>query len=268
MAEVPPEVAQAARFPISSGPVPPSWRAGSQIRRPGWTLAMSSMPSVNFVEPAGLTAAEVAEALEEVRAVLRQRGRDRSAWCVERGSELHAALTDLGLVPYDEAPIEPTDTAMALVTPPLATGNPAVTVRVAETLDDLLVHADLISEVLGLSDEDRLGARAAAAESHAWAATEPDSQTVYLASLDGRLVGEAVTLPMPHSLHLHGGSVRPEARGRGVYQRLVHARWEAAVARGTPALTVTAGAMSRPRLEILGFVPVAELVNLRDDVPR
>jgi hypothetical protein len=38
-----------------------------------------------------------------------------------------------------------------------------------------------------------------------------------------------------------------------VYRSLVRARWDYAVERGTPALTVQAGRMSRPILERLGF---------------
>jgi len=53
-----------------------------------------------------------------------------------------------------------------------------------------------------------------------------------------------------------GGGTRPEHRGRGAYRALVRARWDAAVERGTPILTVGAGAMSRPILERLGFTIV------------
>ena len=54
-------------------------------------------------------------------------------------------------------------------------------------------------------------------------------------------------------INLFGGSVLPEARGKGVYRALTFARWDAAVERGTPALTVQAGKMSMPILERLGF---------------
>jgi GNAT superfamily N-acetyltransferase len=47
--------------------------------------------------------------------------------------------------------------------------------------------------------------------------------------------------------------VLPKARGRGVYRALLFARWDFAVDRGTPALTVQAGRMSRPICERLGF---------------
>jgi GNAT superfamily N-acetyltransferase len=59
-------------------------------------------------------------------------------------------------------------------------------------------------------------------------------------------------------VNLFGGSVLEEARGLGVYQALIAARWEAAVARGTPALTVQAGRMSKPIVEKLGFVGVGQ----------
>jgi hypothetical protein len=53
----------------------------------------------------------------------------------------------------------------------------------------------------------------------------------------------------------------PSARRRGVYRALVAERWREAVARDTPALTVQAGAMSRPILEKLGFITVAEVTS-------
>jgi len=65
-------------------------------------------------------------------------------------------------------------------------------------------------------------------------------------------------------INLNGAGVLPSARGRGVYRALVAERWREAVARGTPALTVQAGAMSRPILEKLGFVAVAEVTVLCD----
>ena len=49
-------------------------------------------------------------------------------------------------------------------------------------------------------------------------------------------------------------------RGRGIYRALVRARWDDAVACGTPALTVLAGRLSGPILEKLGF----EVVGWQD----
>src|SRR2546428_212566 len=58
---------------------------------------------------------------------------------------------------------------------------------------------------------------------------------------------------MEEGVALMGGAVLPEARGRGVYRALVRARWDHAVARGTPLLVVQAGPMSAPVLDGLGF---------------
>jgi hypothetical protein len=55
-----------------------------------------------------------------------------------------------------------------------------------------------------------------------------------------------------------GGSVRVDRRGRGAYRALVRARWDAAVERDTPALTVSAGAMSGPVLDRLGFATIGQ----------
>jgi GNAT superfamily N-acetyltransferase len=67
-------------------------------------------------------------------------------------------------------------------------------------------------------------------------------------------------------VYLAGGGTRPDRRGRGAYRALVRARWDAAVERGTPALTVGAGAMSRPILERLGFAIVGWADCLVDDL--
>jgi GNAT superfamily N-acetyltransferase len=75
----------------------------------------------------------------------------------------------------------------------------------------------------------------------------------------------ASSLP-PAGVHLAGAGVLPAARGRGVYHALVAARWREGIARGTPALTVQAGDMSRPILEQLGFVAVAETSVLCDRI--
>ena len=63
---------------------------------------------------------------------------------------------------------------------------------------------------------------------------------------------------------MFGGATLPEARGRGVYRALVAARWEDAVARGTPALVTQAGAQSRPILARLGFRELCEIRILLD----
>ena len=81
----------------------------------------------------------------------------------------------------------------------------------------------------------------------------------YAAYLDGQLVGFGRGEFMEGGIALMGGAVLPEARGRGVYRALVHARWEDAVRRGTPLLVVQAAPMSAPILTRLGFASHGEL---------
>lgn len=56
---------------------------------------------------------------------------------------------------------------------------------------------------------------------------------------------------------LWGGATVPEARGRGLYHRLLAARLDEAAKRGRSLASVDAGPMSRPILERLGFLTVA-----------
>jgi GNAT superfamily N-acetyltransferase len=86
----------------------------------------------------------------------------------------------------------------------------------------------------------------------------------YLAWVDGEPVAQAYAAYTEHGLLLFGGATLPTARGRGAYRALVRARWEDAVARGTPALVTHAGAMSRPILARLGFEELAAIWILLD----
>ena len=58
----------------------------------------------------------------------------------------------------------------------------------------------------------------------------------------------------------------PEARGRGAYRALVRARWDDAVARGTPLAVTDAGRQSRPILARLGFRELCTIHALVDRV--
>jgi hypothetical protein len=105
----------------------------------------------------------------------------------------------------------------------------------------------------------RVGARVAEVD-------DPAAPVTYLALLDGRPVACAHAVFAADGALLIGGATLPEARGRGAYRALVGARWDDAVARGTPALVVQAGAMSAPILEKLGFAAVAEIRIFLDRV--
>ena len=82
--------------------------------------------------------------------------------------------------------------------------------------------------------------------------------------LEGEIVCTGTASPTEHGLLLYGGATAPHARGRGAYRALIRARWDDAVARGTPALITQGGSMSRPILERLGFERVGEVHMLLD----
>ena len=88
---------------------------------------------------------------------------------------------------------------------------------------------------------------------------------MHAAWLDGAIVSAGICAPTPHGLLLYGGATLPRARGRGAYRALLRARWDEAVARGTPALITQGGSMSRPILERLGFEPVGHVHMLLDE---
>ena len=93
------------------------------------------------------------------------------------------------------------------------------------------------------------------------------SAPLYAAWLDGELVAAARAAFARCGALLIGGATLPAARGRGAYRALVRARWDDAVARGTPALVVHAQQTSRPILERCGFQVVCTMYELESD-PR
>ena len=71
----------------------------------------------------------------------------------------------------------------------------------------------------------------------------------FAAEIDGRVAGVGRAVDLDDGVALMGGAVRA----------LVRARWDHAVARGTPLLVVQAGALSEPVLARLGFRAHCEL---------
>ncbi|HEV2590911.1 MAG TPA: GNAT family N-acetyltransferase [Gaiellaceae bacterium] len=120
-------------------------------------------------------------------------------------------------------------------------------------------------DVPGVEVRTATPAEVAATEQAVWG-SEPspppapnDVEHHFAALIGGELVGTARAVDTATAVALMGGVVLPEARRRGVYRALVRARWEHAVARGTPTLVVQAGEMSAPVLDGLGFTRHCEL---------
>jgi GNAT superfamily N-acetyltransferase len=203
---------------------------------------------------------DVEAGVTEVRALARERGIGEVTWWVgELTTPLGLAenLLALGLEPD---PDQPDLTSLTIALRPA--GEASAEVRRVETFDDYLRAIELDWEVWDVPADDREERRAAAPAR--WESLAEGNVNHYLAYLDGEPAGFGRVVFTPAGGLLMGGAVLPRARGRGVYTSLVHARWDAAVERGTPRLIVGAGAMSAPILERLGFEPIGAIRLLRD----
>jgi GNAT superfamily N-acetyltransferase len=154
------------------------------------------------------------------------------------------------LVNRDAPGFEQVENAMMLDTAPAGEVPADIEVTSVLSLDDVDAAHRVMEQAFGLPDGTMDSLRDAA-WAHAQDAAYPMQRVV--ARLDGAVVGTAIAATAPAGVNLFGGAVLESARGRGVYRAMVARRWQSAVERGTPALTVQAGRMSRPVLERLGF---------------
>jgi hypothetical protein len=213
------------------------------------------------VERVRLEPAQVERAVDEMRTLALGRGWRYVTWWLGElttPADLAERLLELGLAPdADEAEMT------SYVIDHAPAGEQTVQVRRVETADDYLTALELDWEVWDMPEPKRAGYRPVQRE--AWPRLEATGRmSIYIAYLDGAPVGFGRLVFAPEAGILMGGSTLPPARGRGVYTSLVHARWQATVDRGVPRLAVSAGHMSGPILERLGFAPIGKVVLLRD----
>lgn len=210
-------------------------------------LGGGDQPGLNVAQRFRFRGEELDEVRAEVHEHVRARGRTACSWEVGSSAtptDLVERLLALGLEEDDE----PLRVGMALtVAPPEV---PEVEVRRAESLDERRLAARIGATVFGTPYVEP---------------APPDSGTVlYLAYVDGQAAARATGSFSEHGVTLSGGAVLQEARGRGAYRALVRARWDDAVARGTPLAVTDAGSQSRPILARLGFREICTIRALID----
>jgi hypothetical protein len=198
--------------------------------------------------------------LEEVRGHLRERGRTRTQWEVGSSAPpwLVEALYERGLVRDGDGYA----TALVLRTEP-PPPSPGLTARRIETFEEYAAANAVQWEAFESPAKEVAEARELLPQRY--------RDTVNLMHgvwLDGELVCAGTASPSEHGLLLYGGATLPHARGRGAYRALNRARWDDAVALGTPVLITQGGSMSGPILERLGFEQVGEVHMLLDDFGR
>ncbi len=202
---------------------------------------------------------DVASAVDEIRALVRERGRGGAEWELGESctpADLVERLASLGIA-RDEH--EPVAIGMVLAAPVEARVPPGLTVRPIASVSELVLARGIQHAAFGGSaDEVELD------QADADFAVEGTVGSTFLAFLDDDPVGAGYASYTPLGLLLFGGATLPSARGRGAYRALVAARWREAEDRGTPVLVTHAGHLSRPILERLGFAPVARIDRLLD----
>jgi GNAT superfamily N-acetyltransferase len=213
---------------------------------------------VQFTDPA----LDVAAAVAAAREVARRHGKQTLGWWVAPEHDRFApALEAQGLVQKDTPGFEAVENCMALVGPPPGDPVPEVEVRLVGSLDEYCEASDLLSDVFSGPRVPREELERRYEEQQAQA-----NARQVVAVVGARIVGTSFAALADDGANLFGGSVHPDARGRGVYRAMVRARWELAVEHGTPALTVQAGRMSMPILERLGFRLVERVRIFVDDL--
>jgi hypothetical protein len=202
----------------------------------------------------------VADRTAAVRRWFRDQGRDEFLWWVGTSAtppDLEDRLLADGATPWEDGMIA---SMLTEEPPPEVEG---IEVRRVETFEDFVVAREIAFTVAGFTEQQ--SAEIQATLPAKWQARiRADDGAAYLAYVDGAAVASGDVVFLPFAGFLSGASTLLEFRGRGIYRALVRVRWDDAVRRGTPALMVGAGAMSRPILERIGFRAVAEQHLLLD----
>ena len=245
---------EVAEYPNSFGPLGPH---DERIDTGRYTLWIGTGKKWNTVQRQRFPLEEVDAVLAEVRATLRERGRSRTQW--EVGSSAPAGLVDALLERGLKPDRDPYAVALVLTTEP-PPPRPGLTARRVETLEELEAATAVQWEAFEMPPEEIEEARALLPK----AFTEGVNLR-HAVWLDGEIVCTGTASPTEHGLLLYGGATLSKARGRGAYRALLRARWDDAVALGTPALITQGGSLSRPILERMGFERVGEVHMLLDD---
>ena len=246
---------EVAEYPNSFGPLGPN---DERIETERYTLCMGAGKTWNTVQRQHFRTDEVDAVLEEVRSLLRERGRGKTQWEVGSAAEppdLVDLLLARGLVPDRD----PYAVALVLTEAPPAVA-PGLVARRVTTFEEFVVANEVQWEAFETAADEIDEARELLPQR--WRETPSTMHAVWL---EGELVSAGTCAPTPHGLLLYGGATLPRARGRGAYRALLRARWEEAVAHGAPTLITQGGSMSRPILEGLGFQPIGHVHMLLDD---
>jgi hypothetical protein len=259
-------VRRAVLFPETDLPAPPPESPARRVEVEGVYVHLTSTHPLGIVFPEKLDEGQIEQVVGAVRELLVADGRRKAIWSVSEAAEpsdLADQLLALGMRPCDEPGIEERHAEMVCLEAP-PPGPPGVVAREAESLEEFTTGLLVSIDAFDMTDAVRTAMEERAEQ--LWTVrNEPGTNALFVAVVDDEVIAFAGARYGRTTVYLGGSGTRPDKRGRGAYTALVRARWDAAVARGTPVLTVGAGEMSRPILEKLGFSIVGWTQSFVDD---
>ncbi|HEY8774413.1 MAG TPA: hypothetical protein VIM05_07595, partial [Gaiellaceae bacterium] len=181
-------------------------------------MGPSAHPSWNVAQRFRLTPETIDSTLEEVHALLRERGRSACTWEVGSSAtppDLAKQLRARGLVDDHD----PYVVGMVLGAPP---PPPPEDIEAREARDfEEFRAANRVAETafggdVGMDDEQLRARYEEKLATGGW--------KTFVALVDGEIVGSASSTYLDGAVTLNGGAVLPHARGRGAYRALVAAR--------------------------------------------
>ena len=255
---IPREVIELCENPQSHGP---RWPGAELIPCDGFDVWLGPpiYPGLSVV--LNLQTDDSKRVLGEARELLHERGRTRANWMIGSSSPAH--------IPDDLLALGLTDDVDPVLRGLVADREPdgvdrTIEVRRVDRVEQLHDFFRIQQEAFGDDGHPPTPEGAAHIDAMYEAERERDDIVTYLAYLDGEPAATARGTFAAHGVVMNGGSTLTRARGRGIYRALVAARWDDAVARGTPYLTTVARPSSAPILARMGLVEVCRVRVLND----
>ena len=209
-----------AEYPNSFGPLGPR---DERIETDRYTLWMGSGKNWNTVQRQRLDPDEIDETLDEVRTLLRERGRDgrngRSAARRDRRTSSTGSSSAGSSATRSRTPWRSFSRTHR------RRHRPEIVARRVESFDEYAAANAVQWEAFETPADEIEESRAKLEER--WNETV---NVMHAAWLDGEIVAAGTSAVTEHGLLLYGGATSPRARGRGAYRAVLNARWEEAVA--------------------------------------
>jgi hypothetical protein len=206
-------------------------------------------------------AGKVASALDEIRSLMRSRGRRAAAWSIGPSATPADVVPELTALGLERESV--TGSSILLLTSEPDAVPSTFDVRPVTTFEDHLAAIEVANEGFGFPPEDAKDELRRARDT--FEIERVGDHTARLLALDGEQpVATGRAWFAPQGVYLGGGATIPSHRRRGAMGSLIAAAWPEAVRRGTPALVTFGGDMSASLLQRLGFRTVGRLDHLID----